>query len=85
MKPQRKPSAFHWLKNLLAPRQENVAIPDRQRAIDLITAIDAGGIPLNPARVYAIGRTLGLEVSRHARVEDTIARIRAALGTLPSE
>ena len=51
----------------------------RQRAINLIKAVDAGGLPLNPARVNDIARQLGLEVSSKARVEDTIARIRAAL------
>jgi len=81
----RKPSPFQWMKNLLARRRKNIALPDKQRAIDLIAAIDAGGIPLNPARVNAIGRTLGLEVSRHARVEDTIARIRRALNKLPPD
>jgi hypothetical protein len=45
----------------------------------LIAAIDAGGIPLNPARVNQIARNLGLEVSRHASTDDTLKRIRAAL------
>jgi hypothetical protein len=81
----RKPSPFQWMKNLLEQPRENVALSDRQRAVDLIAAIDAGGIPLNPARVNAIGRTLGLEVSIHARVEDTIARIRSALNKLPAD
>ncbi|MEN9628032.1 MAG: hypothetical protein RJA10_1259 [Pseudomonadota bacterium] len=54
-------------------------VSDHQRAVDLIAAIDAGGLPLNPARVNDIARRLGLEVSRHARLEDTVARIRAAL------
>lgn len=45
----------------------------------LISAVDRGGIPLNPARVNAIARALGLEVSRKAAVEETIERIRAAL------
>ena len=49
------------------------------RARQLIAAIDRGGIPLNTARVNAIARDLGLEVSRKANVEDTIARIRLAL------
>jgi hypothetical protein len=53
--------------------------PERQQALDLIAAIDAGGIPLNPARVNHIARQLGLEVSSRARMEDTIDRIRAAL------
>lgn len=52
---------------------------DRQRAEDLIAAIDAGGVPLNPARVNDIARRLGLEVSTRARMDETIARIRAAL------
>ena len=56
---------------------------EHQRARDLIAAVDAGGIPLNPARVNAIARALGLEVSSRARVEDTLARIRAALQRLP--
>ena len=49
------------------------------RARQLVEAIDRGGIPLNTARVNAIARDLGLEVSRKASVEDTIARIRLAL------
>ena len=44
-----------------------------------ILAIDRGGLPLNPAKVNAIARKLGLEVSRRAPVEHTIARIRAWL------
>jgi len=49
------------------------------RARSLIAAVDRGGIPLNPAKVNAIARDLGLEVSRHAQVEQTILRIRQAL------
>ncbi len=45
----------------------------------LVEAVDRGGIPLNPARVNAIARDLGLEVSRKAPVEQTIERIRACL------
>ena len=50
-----------------------------QRALDLIAAIDAGGVPLNPARINDIARQLGLDVSAKAPVASTIARIRAAL------
>ncbi|MFZ2852589.1 MAG: hypothetical protein WAZ34_00580 [Rhodocyclaceae bacterium] len=53
--------------------------PEIRHARALIAAIDAGGIPLNPLRVNTIARALGLEVSRQAPVEETIARIRAAL------
>lgn len=79
MKPQHRASAFRWLTQLLKRRQP-IARSDRQHALDLIAAIDAGGIPLNPARINAIGRALGLEVSRHARMEHTIARIRVIVG-----
>lgn len=50
-----------------------------QRAKQLVSAIDAGGIPLDPARIHRIAEDLGLEVSKKARVEDTIDRIRMAL------
>lgn len=53
--------------------------PEWQRARELIRAVDAGGLPLNPVRVNDIARALGLDVSRRAGVEDTIARIRTAL------
>jgi hypothetical protein len=66
-----------WLRSLRPGAPAPVS--DHQRAVDLIRAIDAGGLPLNPARVNDIARRLGLEVSRHARMEDTVARIRAAL------
>ena len=52
-----------------------------QRARDLITAIDAGGIPLNPFIVNDIARQMGLTVTAEARMADTIARIRKALGS----
>lgn len=69
-----------WLKNLLGRRQAAPSV--RQQAALLIAAIDAGGLPLHPARVNDIARRLGLEVSRKAPVEHTIARIRAALARL---
>lgn len=53
--------------------------PEIRRARELVAAVDAGGVPLNPARVNAIARDLGLEVSRQEAVEQTIVRIRAAL------
>ena len=53
--------------------------PEIVRARALVAAIDRGGIPLNPARVNEIARNLGLEVSRTAPVEDTIARLRRAV------
>ncbi len=65
------------LKKLLTATKEPLS--DIEQARRLIAAIDRGGIPLNPVRVNAIARNLGLEVSRTAPVEDTIARLRAAV------
>jgi len=70
-------SLMQWLKRVLFGVKP--ATTERQRAQALIAAIDAGGLPLNPARVNDIARQLGLEVSRKAPMEDTIARIRVAL------
>jgi len=64
---------LNWLK---PPDKTPVEI---RRAKQLISAIDAGGIPLDPSRVCRIAEDLGLEVSRKARMEDTIDRIRAAI------
>ena len=64
-----------WLRPARAPAPASV----ERRARELIAAVDAGGIPLNPARVNDIARGLGLEVSRHAPVEATIERIRRVL------
>ena len=68
---------FSWLKNKLFPGQ--AAPGELDRATALLDAVDRGGIPLNPARVNAIARDLGLEVSTRAPVEETIQRIRAAM------
>jgi len=37
-------------------------LTDRQQAQALIAAIDRGGLPLNPARINHIARSLGLDV-----------------------
>lgn len=50
-----------------------------QQAIVLIKAIDKGGLPMNPAKVNAIARDVGLEVSVKDPLEKTILRIRQAL------
>lgn len=71
------PRIFSWLKTLFFHRRSVPSL--RQQAASLIAAVDAGGVPLNPARVNDIARRLGLEVSRKAALEDTLARIRAAL------
>ncbi len=52
---------------------------DIDRARQLITAIDAGGIPLDTAIINRIAESFGLEVPKSAPVAETINRIRAAL------
>jgi hypothetical protein len=74
---RRRKGILGWLNGLLARPPE--ALSDIEQARRLIAAIDRGGIPLNPARVNAVARNLGLEVSRKAAVEDTIERLRAAV------
>ncbi|MBK7003283.1 MAG: hypothetical protein IPH35_26205 [Rhodoferax sp.] len=66
-----------WFTAWFGPDKD--PLPEWQRAAELIAAIDAGGMPLNPARVNDIARKIGLDVSTRASVEDTIGRIRAAL------
>lgn len=48
-------------------------------AKELLNAINAGGIPLNPAKVNNIARALGLEVSKKENTKDTIERIKEAV------
>lgn len=57
----------------------NKPLSDIDRARQLIAAIDAGGIPLDKAIIRRVAESFGLEVSRSARTEDTIERIRAAI------
>ncbi len=68
-------------KDLIQRRQQTrtPASTVEQRAQSLLAAIDAGGIPLNPAIVNDIARKLGLEVSMQAPMDETIARIRTAV------
>lgn len=62
---------------LLGAERQPVTPQDQAKA--LIKAIDAGGLPLNAARVNDIARRLGLDVATTAPLEVTIARIRKAL------
>ena len=77
MNSDRKPAWFRWLQRLFSGRSAPAS--EIQRAEQILDAIDRGGMPLNPAKINEVARNLGLEVSRKARVEDTIQRIRAAL------
>jgi hypothetical protein len=47
--------------------------PELQAGKEVIDAIDAGGLPLDPTRINRIARELGLEVSARAPVEETVA------------
>lgn len=78
MKSKSPPGLLAWLKRRFAG-QAPAPLSDLEQARQLIAAIDRGGLPLNPARVNAIARNLGLEVSRRAPVEATIERIRQAI------
>jgi hypothetical protein len=71
---------MRWMSLLFRSRRAPSA---EERARQLIAAIDAGGLPLNAAIVNDIARSLGLEVSSRANLQDTIARIRAAVQRLP--
>lgn len=74
---QGKARLLRSLAGLLLPRPK--LSPELERGRDLLKAVDAGGIPLNPAIVNHIARNLGLEVSVSAPVQETIGRIRAAV------
>ena len=67
---------MNWWKKLLVALEPQDPDPDRQRALDLIAAVDAGGLPLNPARVNDIGRRLGCS----RRVHPAAQRGRRAVG-----
>ena len=70
-----------WYRRRFAARRPP---DDLDVARALVAAVDRGGIPLNPARVSAIARSLGLEVSTRAPVGQTVERIRACLARADS-
>ena len=66
-----------WLRNLFPSRP---ALPSEiERAKEVLAAIDKGGMPLNPAKINAIARDIGLEVRKNAPLEETVQRIHAAV------
>lgn len=86
-KPCSHPMKPSPLRRLLTQRKQAApaaaaTTPELQRAQALLAAVDAGGIPLYPAKVNQIARDLGLAVSREEPVEATIARIRQQLAAL---
>lgn len=72
------------LRRLLGrPARPEHPLSDIERTQQLIAAIDAGGIPLDPFPIRRIAEGLGLEVSLRAPMNETIDRIRAALKRCP--
>ena len=72
--------AARLLRSLKAWLRRKPTLPrELQAGKDVIAAIDAGGLPLDPSRINRIARELGLEVSAKAPVEETVARLRAAV------
>lgn len=53
--------------------------PELQAGREVIAAIDAGGLPLDAARINRIARDLGLDVSPQAPLKETVPRLRAAV------
>ena len=68
---------LRWLKSLFS--RQPALQSEIERAKDVLAAIDKGGMPLNPAKINAIARDLGLEVRRSAPVEEIVQRIHAAV------
>ena len=61
---------------------ESALAPEQQAAVDMIAAVDKGGVPLDARRVNKVARDLGMEVSGRAKPEDTIRRIREAVARI---
>jgi hypothetical protein len=77
MQAKRRTRLLRTLNSLFGRRR--TLPPELQAGKDVIKAIDAGGVPLNPARINRIARDLGLEVAASAPVEETVERLRAAV------
>jgi hypothetical protein len=77
MAPRRRKGFIGWLKSLLPAKA--APLSDIEQARRLIAAINRGGIPLNPSRVNAVARNLGLEIAKKAPVEETNERLRKAV------
>ena len=74
---KKRSKLWSWILRLTLRRTQ---VPEEYRAANaLIKAVDKGGIPLNPAKINAIARNLGLDVSVKDPVDKTVQRIRDAL------
>lgn len=77
MQAKRRTRLLRTLNSLFGRRRS--LPPELQAGRDVVKAIDAGGVPLNPARINQIARNLGLEVAANAPVGETVERLRAAV------
>jgi hypothetical protein len=77
MQAKRRTRLLKTLNSLFGRRRS--LPPELQAGKDVVEAIDAGGVPLNPVRINQIARNLGLEVATSAPVEQTVERLRAAV------
>jgi hypothetical protein len=55
--------------------------PEIKNAKALLKAVDAGGIPSNPAKVNDVARKIGLTVSPSAPMSETLERMRTELNS----
>jgi hypothetical protein len=73
-------AAARLLRTLKAWLRRKPQLPrELQAGKEVVDAIDAGGLPLDTTRINRIARELGLEISAKAPVEETLARLRAAV------
>jgi hypothetical protein len=61
-----------------APQRRKLSTIE-QAAVDLVSAVDAGGVPFNTPRINAIATGLGLDIGKKDKPEATIDRIRDAV------
>lgn len=73
---------LRWWAAIMRRAPSGEVSPEVRRARELVAAVDAGGVPLNPVLVNHVARALGLDVSARAPVDQTVDRIRAALRRL---
>jgi hypothetical protein len=62
-----------------SPGPVNILVNLQARALELLAAIDRGGIPTDPILVNNLARGLGLAVEASAPMRETIERIRSLL------
>jgi hypothetical protein len=74
--PLPKDHVQRWLSSIVPKRKPPSPL---ERAIALISAVDAGGLPLHPGIVNDIAMQLWLDVKVDAPMEVTISRIRRRL------